>query len=100
MTFDGSTAQIRDTLLRMALTYNTTLGCALLYAVLAYSSLHRYGLSKEAVHLKIAAIQHLSSSMDDALQTRITAWQHMATSMLLGAFEVSCQESYTRYGLN
>ncbi|KAM0437833.1 hypothetical protein ACHAPT_002198 [Fusarium lateritium] len=48
VTFDMATHQIRDALMSMAMAPDTFPGVALLNALLAYSSLHRHGLNKEA----------------------------------------------------
>ncbi|KAF4993436.1 hypothetical protein FDECE_13402 [Fusarium decemcellulare] len=87
VTFRVTTWQIRDALMRMAVAPDNFSGLALLHALLAYSSLHRHGLNKEAMHLKIQALRFLSASMKDGQTTSVRAAQHVAASMLLGAFE-------------
>lgn len=76
-------------LLSMALAQDTVSGLALYYAVLAFSSLHRYGINEKAVQLKIKAIQSLSASVTDEPLILAQAAQHVAASMLLGSFEVN-----------
>ncbi|KAH7155963.1 fungal-specific transcription factor domain-containing protein [Dactylonectria macrodidyma] len=89
VTFGQSTSQVRDALLSMALAHDTVSGLALFYAILAFSSLHRYGANLQAVQLKIQALQSLSASVaDSAPLISAKAAQHVATSMLLGAFEI------------
>ncbi|KAK7398430.1 hypothetical protein QQX98_012181 [Neonectria punicea] len=72
----------------MALTDDAVSGLALFYALLAFSSLHRYGLNEQAVQLKIQALQSLSASVTDEPLASAKAAQHVAASMLLGAFEI------------
>ncbi len=72
----------------MAMQHDTVLGSALLYALLAFSSLRRSGVHEQALQLKISALQSLSASTHDGPLTPVEAAQHLATSMLLGSFEV------------
>jgi hypothetical protein len=88
VTFGATTGQIRDALMTMTMTPDTSSGLALLYALLAYSSLHSQGPNKEAMKLKIQALQFLSVSLKEGPMTTARAAQHVAASMLLGAFEV------------
>ncbi|KAF4450424.1 hypothetical protein F53441_6423 [Fusarium austroafricanum] len=78
---------IRDALMSMSLVGNTTSGSALLHAILAYSSLHGYGLSEQAIRLKIQALHYLSTSVQESQISTASAPQLVATSMLLGSFE-------------
>ncbi|KAH7327722.1 fungal-specific transcription factor domain-containing protein [Stachybotrys elegans] len=78
---------MRDLLLRMAL-YDTAPGRALLYAVLAMSSLHRSGPNQEAIQFKVAALQHLATSVKTTHQYCMEAAQHVATCMLLCTYEI------------
>jgi hypothetical protein len=80
--------------MRMALAHDTAPGLALYSAVLAFSSLHRNGLHQQAVQLKISALQYLSASTRGGPLSSAEAAQHVAASMLLGAFEVGCQQIY------
>lgn len=66
----------------MASAQGTPSGLALFYALLAFASLHRYGLCEQAVELKITALHHLLTSMNEDSLAAI------CTSMLLAAFEV------------
>lgn len=88
VTFTVNTLQIRDVLVRMALTSDTVQGLALYDALLAFSSLHRNGYNQQAMQLKISAIQFLSASSKEGSLTSAKAAQHAAASMLLGAFDV------------
>jgi hypothetical protein len=91
-TFGQSPAQIRDALLRIALAHDAVSGLALFYALLAFSSLHRYGPNEQALQLKIQALQFLSASVSEEPLISAKAAQHVAASMLLGAFEVGYRE--------
>ncbi|KAF4338092.1 zinc-finger transcription factor [Fusarium beomiforme] len=86
VTFSSTTARIRDALMTRAID-NTASGSALLHAILAYSSLHRHGLSKIALKFKVQALHLLSTSVKDGQMSVADASQHVATSMLLGSFE-------------
>lgn len=72
----------------MALAQDAVSGIALFYALLAFSSLHRYGINEQAVQLKIQALQSLSASVTEEPLVMTEAAQHVAASMLLGSFEV------------
>ncbi|OIW26431.1 hypothetical protein CONLIGDRAFT_671996 [Coniochaeta ligniaria NRRL 30616] len=88
VTFDLNTSRIRDALLRMAMAHDTLSGSALLYALLAFSSLRRSGAHQQALQLKILALQSLAASTNDGSLTSAEAAQHLAASMLLGSFEI------------
>lgn len=79
----------------MALAQNAVSGLALFYALLAFSSLHRYGINEHAVQLKIQALQSLSASVTDEPLSMAQAAQHVAASMLLGSFEVSSENVWS-----
>ena len=68
----------------MALQGETTPASAVLQALLAFSSLHRYGLQSQALELKIAAL----GSLAKGLGAQTTMQQHIAAGMLLCSFEV------------
>lgn len=61
---------------------------ALLYAMLAFSSLHQSGFSSHTLQLKISALHFLSASANGKLPSDIEAAKFVAASMLLGAFDV------------
>ncbi|KAI0376219.1 fungal-specific transcription factor domain-containing protein [Hypomontagnella monticulosa] len=88
VTFNVTTEQIRDVIIRMALAHDTTSGLALFYALLAFSSLRRNGLHQQAVRLKVAALHYLSASAKESPLSSTEAAQHVAASMLLSAFEI------------
>lgn len=73
----------------MALANDSLPGQALFYALLAISSLRRNGLRQEAVHFKVSSLQALSKSARAGSLGPAEAAQHVATCMLLCAFEVS-----------
>ncbi|KAH7016430.1 fungal-specific transcription factor domain-containing protein [Microdochium trichocladiopsis] len=86
--FDGKPAQMRDSLIRMALANDSILGLALFQALLAYSSVHRSGVDQRALQLKISALHTLSAFNKATPLSSAEAAQHVATSMLLGAFDI------------
>ncbi|EXF84956.1 hypothetical protein CFIO01_02169, partial [Colletotrichum fioriniae PJ7] len=88
VTFGQNTWKIRNALMSMALIQDTNSGLALLNALLAYASLHRHGLNEQAVRLKIQAIHYLSASVTSETLILGKAAQHVAASMVLGAFEI------------
>lgn len=88
VTFNVTTEQIRDVLIRMSLAHDTTSGLALFYALLAFSSLRCNGLDRQAIRLKVAALHYLSASSKEGPLSSAEAAQHVAASMLLNAFEI------------
>lgn len=88
---------MRDALISLALARKSAPGLALFYALLAFSSLHRYGLQEQAAQLKISALHYLAISVNAGpLASAEAAAQHVAASMFLDCFEVSSvpQESF------
>ncbi|KAG7061486.1 Zinc-finger transcription factor [Colletotrichum scovillei] len=88
VTFGQNTWKIRNALMSMALTKNSNSGLALRNALLSYASLHRHGLNEQALKLKIQAIRYLSTSVTSEALILGRAAQHVAASMVLGAFEI------------
>ncbi|KAH9908580.1 fungal-specific transcription factor domain-containing protein [Xylariomycetidae sp. FL2044] len=88
VTFHSRPWKIRDLLMSLALTYDQLPGRALLYALLAFSSLHRSGLNEETLKFKVGALQALSASAAAATQGPREAALHVATCMLLCAFDL------------
>ena len=87
-TFGHDTTALGIILARIALQEETETAGAVLQALLAFSSLHRYGLQSQALELKTAALGCLAkSSAAPSLGARATM-QHIATGMLLCSFEV------------
>lgn len=77
-----------------AVAHDSVTGLALLHALLAYSSLHRNGSNQQAIRLKIAALQYLSAATRGRSLSSFEAVQHVAASMLLGAYEVGHQRNH------
>ncbi|KAF2819389.1 hypothetical protein CC86DRAFT_431983 [Ophiobolus disseminans] len=87
-TFGHDATTLGNILVRIALEEKTTSTAAVLQALLALSSLHRYGLQPQAVELKIAALRSLAEeSAAPSLGAKETI-QHTAAGMLLCSFEV------------
>lgn len=75
-----------------ALSHNSPPYQAAQYSLLAVSSLHRYGLQRQAAQYKIAAIRALGESTTRTDLTFSEASLLVATCMLLCSFEVSRAE--------
>ena len=75
---------------------DTAAGLAVFYAMLAFSSLRLNGLHQQAMQLKISALHSLSASAKKGSLGLAEAAQHVAASMLLGAFEVGNEERFQR----
>ncbi|KAK8124427.1 uncharacterized protein PG998_000186 [Apiospora kogelbergensis] len=89
VSFDKITSEIRDSLLTLALAQDSLPGLALLFALLAFTSLHRHGLQEQAVQLKISALKYLAASVKGAsLIPAEAAAQHVAASMFLAHYEL------------
>lgn len=87
-TFGHDTTALGNILVRIALQEETATAAAVLQALLAFSSLHCYGLQSQALELKIAALGSLvKASAASSLGVKATM-QHTATGMLLCSFEV------------
>ncbi|KAH4115892.1 hypothetical protein HBI46_055160 [Parastagonospora nodorum] len=87
-TFGHDAATLGKILVRIGLEGRTASAAAVLQALLAFSSLHRYGLQPHAVELKIAALKSLAEgSAVPSLGAKETI-QHIATGMLLCSFEI------------
>lgn len=90
LSFSSSNSQLRNLLMPMALVeHDTVSGRAFVYAILAFSCLHRSGLHQQTMQLKIAALRALSESAKEAapMQGTIRSVHHVAACMLLCAFE-------------
>ncbi|GKT90206.1 hypothetical protein Ct61P_08056 [Colletotrichum tofieldiae] len=92
-TFGCDTTALADTLVRIALQGETATAAAVFQALLAFSSLHRYGLQSQALELKIDALGSLAKG-SAAPSLGASVMEHTATGMLLCSFEVH-QSSYT-----
>lgn len=87
-TFGQHTTTLGNILVRIALQGETPSAAAVLQALLAFSSLHRYGLQSQAVELKNAALGSLSKGLAaPSLDAKATI-QHIATGMLLCSSEI------------
>ena len=60
----------------------------MLQALLAFSSLHRYGVQSQALELKVAALGSLAKASAAPNLSAKATMQHTATGMLLCSFEV------------
>ncbi|KAI1336224.1 fungal-specific transcription factor domain-containing protein [Xylariaceae sp. FL0016] len=88
LSFSSTASQLRDVIMPMALAHDTASGQAVLYAMLAFASIHRSGLHQQTMQFKISALRALSVSADQATDRGIDAAHHIATCMLLCAFEL------------
>jgi len=87
-TFGYDATALGTILVRIALHGQTPDAAAVLHALLAFSSLHRYGLQAQAAKLKISALKALTqASAASSLGLKETI-EHTATGMLLCSFEV------------
>lgn len=80
----------------MAMADDTVTRLAVFYALLAFSSLRLNGLHQQAIQFKISALHSLSASAKKGPLSLAEAAQHVAASMLLGAFEVGNREHIKR----
>ncbi|KAH8647183.1 fungal-specific transcription factor domain-containing protein [Xylariales sp. PMI_506] len=85
--FGSHRQKIRDILLRLAFSDDSSASNAVLKSTLAFSSLHRYGLHAEAAKLKLSAIQELESSSQNGIEA-VKVIYHVATGMMLCYFEI------------
>lgn len=93
-TFGHDTTALGHTLVRIALQGNSAASKAVIQALLAFASLHRYGLQAQALELKIAALGSLSTGSETASFGSEATLEHIATGMLLCSFELH-QSSWT-----
>lgn len=87
-TIGGHAIDIRNILLRMALSDGSRTTKAVMQCILAISSLHRFGPRPQAINLKLSALRTLAASLAAGIDTK-EALQHIAAGMLLCTFEVS-----------
>ncbi|GIC92250.1 uncharacterized protein Aud_008716 [Aspergillus udagawae] len=83
-TFGHDATALGNILVRIALQGSA----AVLQALLAFSSLHRYGLQSQALELKIAALGSLAKGLAAPNLCVQATMQHIAAGMLLCSFEV------------
>lgn len=75
--------------MRAARANKSTSATAVLRALLALSSLHRYGVQSQAVELKISSLKALAAASISETSLGVTeVIQHIAAGMLLCSFEV------------
>jgi hypothetical protein len=74
-------------LMRIALAGDTPSAAAVRSALLALSSLHRYGVQEQAFKFKLHSLRALSTTSMSNL-TGLEAIQHVAAGMILCSFEV------------
>ncbi|KAL8997448.1 MAG: hypothetical protein Q9169_003311 [Polycauliona sp. 2 TL-2023] len=100
-TFGQDTTNLGEVLLRISLEGKTASAAALFQSLMAFSSLHRYGLQSQALEAKIAALGSLAEGSFEPSLGAIGAIQHIGTGMLLCSFEVhqaSCTSGqWTQY---
>ncbi|CAF9909974.1 MAG: hypothetical protein HETSPECPRED_009571 [Heterodermia speciosa] len=100
-TFGQDTTNLGRFLLRISLEGKTASAAALFQALIAFSSLHRYGIQSQAAEAKIAALANLAQGSFEPSFGAIGAIQHIGTGMLLCSFEVhqaSCASGqWTQY---
>ena len=94
-TLGESILDLRNTLIRIALSSNSPSAAAVLQALFGLSSLHRYGLQQQASHYKVSALMRLQQSLNGVLGTPEYV-QNSAAGMLLCSFEVtSCPNFFS-----
>ncbi|KAE8373968.1 fungal-specific transcription factor domain-containing protein [Aspergillus bertholletiae] len=86
-TFGHDTTALGNILVRITLQGETDAAAAVLQALLAFSSLHRYGLQSQALELKIAALGSLAKGSAAPNLCAKATMQHTATGMMLCSFE-------------
>lgn len=87
-TFGVNALDIRNIILRMALSDGSPTTKAVVQSILAVASLHRFGPRPEAVNHKLSALETLASSLSVGID-KDKALQHIVAGMLLCLFEVT-----------
>ncbi|KAG7145941.1 hypothetical protein HYQ46_005263 [Verticillium longisporum] len=87
-TFGCNNAALGCALVRVALQGQTITTAPVLQALMAYASLHRYGLQSQALELKVAALGSLAKEPRAPSLGVEATLQHAATGMLLCSFEI------------
>lgn len=88
-TFGHDEPDLKQLLIRMSFSDNTTSSKGVLQAILALSSLCRYGIQSHAAQLKIRALEALGSSMGSSDMSEKEAMKHVAAGMVLCSYEAS-----------
>ncbi|KAM0514715.1 hypothetical protein ACHAP0_001744 [Verticillium nonalfalfae] len=87
-TFGCNNTALGCALVRVALQGQTITAAPVLQALMAFSSLHRYGLQSQALELKVAALGSLAKEPGAPSLGVEATLQHAATGMLLCSFEI------------
>ena len=90
---------LRDIIIRVALSNDTLSSAAVLQSLLAFSSLHRHGLQLHAAQLQLSALSMLAASARSGVGTHEVI-SHIAALMLLCCFEVRIKSDVRFYGTN
>ncbi|KAF2119053.1 fungal-specific transcription factor domain-containing protein [Lophiotrema nucula] len=93
--FGHEPTNLGNLLIRISLSSDSSSATAVRKAMLALSSLHRYGVQSQAIELKITSLKALASASKDNLGA-VELVQHVAAGMLLCSFEIhqsSCTSS-------
>ncbi|KAK7756875.1 hypothetical protein SLS62_000891 [Diatrype stigma] len=79
---------LANVVIRLALAPDTASTPAVLRSILAFSSLHRYGLQSQAAELKIAALQALVETSAVSTLDATETIHHAVTGLLICSFEI------------
>lgn len=85
--FGQNAVDVRNVVLRMALSDSGLSSTAVLRAAIALACLSREGPSPNAIKYKVAALRALSSTAEGGID-QPRSFQHIAAGMLLGSYEV------------
>ncbi|RDW83479.1 hypothetical protein BP5796_04970 [Coleophoma crateriformis] len=85
-TYGYRAADVREILMRIALTDDTATTRAVMLSILALASIHRFGPQAQAIQYKTSSIQALSASLKGDMGIAESV-QHVAAGMLLCTFE-------------
>ncbi|RDW71013.1 hypothetical protein BP6252_07576 [Coleophoma cylindrospora] len=85
-TYGYRAADVREILMRIALTDDTASTRAVMLSILAVASIHRFGPQAQAIQYKTSSIQALSASLRSDMGMAESV-QHVAAGMLLCTFE-------------
>lgn len=89
-TFGDKPTDLGQIILRVTLARNTNSATSVFKALLAFSSLHRYGAHAQAFELKMSSLRALATASNPETDLgAIEVVQHIVAGMLLCSFEVS-----------
>lgn len=92
--FGGKPTDLGQIILRVTLARNTNSATSVFKALLAFSSLHRYGAHSQAFELKLSSLRALATASNPETEIgAIEVVQHIVAGMLLCSFEVSRPQS-------